>query len=100
MLQQSDNEAPKIRVEGLKSDYEEVDRLLHHQALFFVLEAILIGRHHDDPLARHIGIDKTRELDGRKYYRPSLKRNVKSYVRVCDICLALKAVRHKPYSDL
>ena len=102
-LQESDKKARKIRAERLKSDYEEVDRVLHHQGLPFVPEAIrteLISRHHDDPLARYFGIDKTRELVGRKYYWPSLKRDVESYVRGCDVYLASKAVCHKPYGDL
>ena len=102
-LQELDNEARKIRAERLKSNYEEIDRVLHHQGLPFVPEAIwteLISQHHDDPLAGHFSIDKTRELVGRKYYWPSLRRDVKSYVRGCDICLTLKAVRHKPYGDL
>ena len=29
-----------------------------------------------------------------------LHRDVKDYVRRCNVCLALKVVRHKPYSDL
>ena len=60
----------------------------------------MISCHHNDPLAGHFGIDKTRELVGRKYYWPSLRRDVESYVRGCDVCLASKAVRHKPYGDL
>ena len=60
----------------------------------------MISRHHNNPLAGHFSIDKTRELIGRKYYWLSLKSNVESYVRGCDICLALKVVRHKPYGDL
>ena len=39
-LQESNDKARKIRVEGLKSDYEEVDVVLHNQELSFVLEAI------------------------------------------------------------
>ena len=39
-LQESDDEAWKIRAEGLKDDYEEVDEVLHHQGLPFVPEAI------------------------------------------------------------
>ena len=39
-LQESDNEARKIRAEGLKSDYEGVDGVLHYQGLPFVLETI------------------------------------------------------------
>ena len=48
----------------------------------------------------HFGINKTRELVGRKYYWPSLKKNVKSYVRGCDVYLASKTIRHKSYGDL
>ena len=102
-LQESDDEARKIRAEGLKSDYEEVDGVLHHQGLPFVPETIkteLISRHHNDPLAGHFGIDKTRELVGRKYYWPSMRKDVENYVRGCDVCLASKAVRQKPYGDL
>ena len=96
-LQESDDEAQKIRAEGLKDDYEEVDEVLHHQVLPFVPEAIqteLISRHYNDPLAGYFGIDKTKELIGRKYYWPSLRRDVESYVRGCDVCLTSKAVRH------
>ena len=77
--------------------------MLRYQGLPYVPEIIrsdVISCHHDDPLAGHFGIDKTRELVGRKYYWPSLRKDVKNYIRGCDICLALKAVRHKPYGDL
>ena len=87
----------------MKSNYEEIDGVLQHQGLLFVPEAIqtkLISRHHDDPLAGHFGIVKTRELVGWKYYWPSLRKDVESYVRRCDVCLASKAVRPKPYGDL
>ena len=73
------------------------------QGLSYVLEIIrseVISCHHNNPLAGHFGIDKTKELVGRKYYWPILRIDVKSYVRRCDIYLALKAVRHKPYGDL
>ena len=101
-LQESDKEAQKVRAEG-RDGYEEIDGVLHHQGLPFVPEVIrteLISRHHDDPLAGHFGIDKTRELIGRKYYWPSLRKDVEAYVKGCDVCLASKAVRHKPYGDL
>ena len=60
----------------------------------------MISQHHDDPLAGHFWIDKTRELIDRKYYWPTLRRNVEAYIKVCNVCLASKAVRHKPYEDL
>ena len=102
-LQESDDETRKIRAEGLKNNYEEVDGILHHQGLLFVPEAIrteIISQHHDNPLAGYFGIDKTRDLVGRKYYWPSLRKNIEAYVKGCSVCLGSKAVRHKPYSDL
>ena len=60
----------------------------------------MISCHHDDLLIGHFGIDKTKELVGRKYYWPSLRKNIDNYVRGCYICLTSKAVRHKPYRDL
>ena len=60
----------------------------------------LISRHHDNPLAGHFGIKKTRELLVKKYYWPIFRHNVEVYVKGCDVCLALKAIRHNPYSNL
>ena len=60
----------------------------------------LISRHHDDPLAGHFGIEKTRELLAQKYYWPTLCHDVEAYVKGCDVCLASKAICHKPYDDL
>ena len=65
-----------------------------------VIRTKFISRHHDDPLAWHFGINKTRELLGQKYYWLGLKRDVETYVKSCDVCLGLKVVRHKLYSDL
>ena len=59
----------------------------------------LISRYHDDPLIGHFGIKKTRELLVKKYYWPTLRHNVEAYVKGCDVCLVLKAVKHKSYGD-
>ena len=59
-----------------------------------------ISWHHDDPLAGHFGIDKTKDFVGRKYYWPSLQRDIETYIKGCDVCLGSKAVRHKLYDDL
>ena len=102
-LQESDDEAWKIRAKRLKSNYKEVDGVLHHQELPFIPKAIwieFISWHHDDLLAEYFSTDKTRELVGRKYYWPSLRKDVESYVWGCDICLASKAVKHKLYGNL
>ena len=60
----------------------------------------LITRHYDDPLAGHFVIKKTRKLLAWKYFWSSLRDNVEAYVKGCDVCLASKAMRYKPYSDL
>ena len=60
----------------------------------------LISRHHDDLLAGHFGIEKTCKLLAKKYYWPTLRHNVKAYVKGCDVCLTSKAVQYKPYGDL
>ena len=76
-------EAQKIRAIRLQEGWEEVAGVLHYQGLLYVSEIIrteVISCHHNDPLERHFGINKTRELVGRKYYWPSLRRDVKSYV--------------------
>ena len=77
--------------------------MLYHQGLPFVPKVIqtkLISRHHDNPLADHFGIDKTRELISKKYYWPRLRKIVEAYVKGYNVCLVLKAVRHKLYGDL
>ena len=51
-------------------------------------------------MAGHFSIKKTCKLLAWKYFWPSLRHDVKAYVKGCDVCLASKAVRHKPYSDL
>ena len=103
-LQESDEEARKIRAtRELQEGWENSDGVLHHQGQLFVPEIIwteLISCHHNDLLAGHFGIDKTRELIGRKYYWLSLRKDVETYVKGCDVCLGLKAVRHKSYGDL
>ena len=65
-----------------------------------VIRIELINRHHNDPLAGYFRIEKTRKLLARKYSWPTVRHNVKAYVKGCDVYLASKPVRHKPYSDL
>ena len=77
--------------------------MLHHQGLSYVPEIIrteLISRHHDNPLSGYFGIEKTRKLVAQKYYWLTLRHDGNDYVKGCNICLALKTIRHKPYGDL
>lgn len=102
-LQESDEGARKIRAtKKLQEGWKDIDEVLHHQRLLFVLEAIcteLISCYHNDLLAGHFEINKTRKLIGQKYYWPSLRKDV-AYVKGCDVCLGSKTVRHKAYDDL
>ncbi len=77
--------------------------VLCHRVRLFVPEIIktkLISRHYDDPLAGDFGINKIRELIAWKYYWPTFRRNVQTYVTGCNVCLASKSMMHKPYNDL
>ena len=102
-LQTEDGQARKIRVEKLGGIWEDSNRILHYQSLPYVPEIIrteLISKHHDDLLVGHFSIKKTRKLVARKYYWKTLRHDVNVYVRGCDICLASKVVKHKPYGNL
>ena len=59
----------------------------------------LINHQHDDHLAGHFDIKKTRKLLARKYYWQTLHHNAKAYVKDYDVCLASKAVCYKPYGN-
>ncbi len=77
--------------------------MLHYQDLPYVPKVIcleLISRHHDNLLVSDFGIEKTCELIARKYYWLTLQQDDEAYVKDCNVCLALKAVRHKSYGDL
>ena len=104
-LQAENEQARKLRADHQpgQQGWEDIDGVLHHQSFLYIPEIIrteLISRYHNGPLAGHFGIKKTRKLVIRKYYKPTLYRDVKNYVRGCNVCLASKAIRHKPYGDL
>jgi hypothetical protein len=40
----------------------------------------IIKWHHDDPMHRHIGIEKTTELISRNYYFLNMRRKVQNYI--------------------
>ena len=82
-LQNRDKEAKKLRAACLPEKWEDIKRVVQYRRLPYVSEIIrskVIICHHDDSLAGHFGIDKTRVLVDRKYYWPGLRRDVESYV--------------------
>ncbi len=61
----------KLRSKGLSEGWEDIEQVFHYQGFPYVPKVIrleLISRHHDNPLADHFGIEKTRKLIARKYY--------------------------------
>jgi len=54
----------------------------------------------DSPSAGHFGIRKTTNLLNRDFWWPSLRSDVKKYVRSCEVCCRSKDSRHKPYGFL
>ena len=77
--------------------------MLYYQGLPYLPEIIrteIISRHHNDSLAEHFGIEKTWELVVQKYYWPTLRADIETYVKGWDVYVVSKAVRYKPYDDL
>ncbi len=77
--------------------------MLHWEGLPYIPKVIstkLISRHYDNPLAGHFDIKKIPELIAQKYYWLTFHHNIEVYIIDHDVCLALKAVRHKPYGNL
>lgn len=101
-LKELDKKLQKIRVDSL-GRHEEINRILYHQRLLFVSKIIqtkFISQYHNNPLARYIGINKTKKLIDRKYNWRSFKKDVEVYFKGCNICLGLKMLTNKPYSNL
>ena len=101
-LQGENGQMRKIRAEKLGRYWKDFNEILHHQGVPYVPKIIrteLISRHHNNLLAGHFGIKKTRKLVAKKYYWETLRHDVEVYVRGYDVCLTSKAVRHKPYGN-
>ena len=95
--------ARKIWEKGLRKGWEDIDGVLYRENLLYFLDIIrteIIIRYHDDSLADYFGVRKTRELSIRKYHWSTLQADIKTYVKECDVCIVLKAMRHKLYGDL
>jgi hypothetical protein len=60
----------------------------------------LMRMHHDDPLAGHFGAAKTVRLISRKYWWPSLSKDVKDYTSSCGVCQRTRTQRHRPYGEM
>ena len=103
-LQDNNEETKTFRSSvELPKGWKDVKRVFQYQGLPYVPKLIhskVISYYHNDLLAKHFSIAKTRELVGQKYYWSSLRKNVKIYIREYNICLTSKTVHHKPYKNL
>lgn len=60
----------------------------------------IINKHYNNLLTSYFRIKKIRKLVAKKYFEPTLRKDMKGYIKGCDMCLAFKIVKHKPYKDL
>ena len=77
--------------------------LMYMHNLIFVPKSMrreVMASHHDTPLHRHPGTEKTAEKIARNYYFPNLRKMVQGYVKNCEACIQNKAARHQPYRKM
>ena len=80
--------------EGLKredSPWNEKEGVVYWKTLLYIpldqkLRERILNENHDHPLTGHPGIHHTHDLIKTKYYRPTLKKDVRAYVQGCDKC--------------
>jgi hypothetical protein len=99
----------KIIQEMLENSAENENLTANEKGLVYLRNLIyipncmrikIIKRHHDDPMHRHIGTEKTAELISRNYYFLNIRRKVQSYIQQCETCIRDKPARHQPYGKL
>ena len=101
-MQESYPKMKELKSKDLPESWKNVEDILHHQGLLYVLEviySITLSRSHDNLLAKHFKIDKINELVARNHFWSIFYRDVKVYIKDCNLYLASKAILHKPYRD-
>jgi hypothetical protein len=83
------------------ADCKEKDgRLIYRDCIYvpdhMPLRLQLLQDHHHPPAMGHPGRAKTLDLLTRKYYRPKMRKDVDHFVRNCNTCHRIKAIRHAP----
>ena len=85
--------------EGLEkkdSPWTKQDRLVKWKNLMYIpnnaklCEDIIIANH-DHPIAGHPSIKRTRDLIISKYYWPTLRKDIETYIKGCNTCQKIKA---------
>ncbi|TYJ52350.1 hypothetical protein B9479_007044 [Cryptococcus floricola] len=73
----------------LHDNYSIVDGLLY-------LKDIILHDLHDSPTAGHLGVNKTVDSVSRRYFWPSMSRDIQAYVRSCQACQRNKSSNQGP----
>jgi hypothetical protein len=60
------------------------------------LKEPLLRRYHDDPVAGHLGIDRTYDSIQKRFYWPSMFSTVRDYVKSCHTCQTCRSNNAKP----
>jgi len=64
------------------------------------LNLAIIHENHDAPAAGHPRRSKTHELITRRYYWPSMRKDIRRYMANCHICQRSRTTRHAPFGIL
>lgn len=56
----------------------------------------ILSEHHDIDICGHFGGEKTLALVGRSYAWPTLRADVREYVRSCPVCQVMKSSNQRP----
>lgn len=79
------------------------DQLLRFKEKIFVplgMRNEILMLLHDDLTAGHQGVSRTIRRIKQSYYWQGMRRDVKKYIKTCDLCQRTKARTHRPYGDL
>ena len=79
-------------------------KLLYFFHVIYVFKKIalktkLLRLHHDNFLANHFKFKKIRVLMQRKFYWFKMTKDIKEYIKNCDICQRTKASHHRFYDE-
>ena len=80
-------------------------KLLYFFHVIYIFEKValktkLLRLYHDDFLANHFEIKKTRVLMQKKFYWFKMTKNIKEYVKNCDMCQRIKTSQHCFYNEI
>ena len=91
-LQDNNKEAKKFKLKRLSKSWKNSEKMFYYQDLLYVLKIFcskLINRQYDNLFINYFDIEKTQNLIARKYFWPTIQKDMEAYIKGCNICLAL-----------